>query len=72
MPIYEYRCPRCLHVFDILARKIDDSAPLCPKCGCKDLKKIISPLGYLKHPDESGQGKLPSGNTGNSNGSCQK
>ncbi len=72
MPIYEYRCPRCLHVFDIFVRKVDDSSPQCPKCGGKDTKKIISPLGYLKHPDEGGQNKLPSGNTGCSDGGCQK
>lgn len=63
MPIYEYNCNKCGHSFDILARSHDEPKPDCPKCGCNETKKIISPLGYLKHPDHGGSGQLTSGNS---------
>jgi len=42
MPIYEYRCGSCGHVFDEL-QKISD-APLtdCPQCHKRKLKKLLS------------------------------
>jgi len=42
MPIYEYKCEACGHVFESL-QKISD-APLveCPVCGKETLRKLIS------------------------------
>lgn len=42
MPIYEYECRECGHVFDAL-QKISD-APLadCPDCGKPELRKLLS------------------------------
>lgn len=42
MPIYEYQCGSCKHIFDEL-QKISD-APLkdCPECKEGQLKKLIS------------------------------
>ena len=42
MPIYEYQCGSCGHVFDAL-QKISD-APLteCPQCHQAELKKLLS------------------------------
>jgi len=42
MPIYEYACNACGHVFDVL-QKMD--APLlvdCPECGRPELRKLLS------------------------------
>lgn len=42
MPIYEYACNACGHVFDVL-QKMD--APLlvdCPECGKPELRKLLS------------------------------
>lgn len=41
MPLYDYRCPKCSHVFDAL-KKVDDrhSAP-CPECGATAEHKIL-------------------------------
>ncbi len=72
MPIYEYICPKCGHDFEVFTVKIEEGTPSCPKCGCEKTKKRISMLGYLKHPDHGGQGKLTSGSTGCSDGSCSK
>jgi putative FmdB family regulatory protein len=42
MPIYEYQCEACGHVFERL-QKISE-APLteCPDCGAQALKKLLS------------------------------
>jgi len=42
MPIYEYACESCGHVFDVLQKM--DAAPLleCPECGKLTLKKLLS------------------------------
>jgi putative FmdB family regulatory protein len=41
MPIYEYRCEPCDHVFETLVRGRGDT-PHCPKCGGVELAKQFS------------------------------
>lgn len=42
MPIYEYACNKCGHVFDVL-QKISDPAPgECPACGAPDVRRLLS------------------------------
>ena len=42
MPIYEYKCDACGHIFDTL-QKVSDSPLLeCPECGKPALKKLVS------------------------------
>ncbi len=33
MPLYEYQCPGCGHVFEELRRAGDESPARCPECG---------------------------------------
>ena len=42
MPIYEYVCGKCGHVFDHLARNLADVARACPKCGAARPRKAFS------------------------------
>lgn len=42
MPIYEYACKSCGHVFDALQKMHDDPLTDCPDCGKPDLKKLLS------------------------------
>ncbi|SVD74003.1 uncharacterized protein METZ01_LOCUS426857 [marine metagenome] len=42
MPIYEYECRSCAHVFDVLQKMGDDPLTECPKCGRLDLRKLLS------------------------------
>lgn len=43
MPIYEYLCPACNRVFNFLSPTVTPKAPpTCPKCGRKDLRKLLS------------------------------
>jgi len=41
MPIYEYRCARCGHVFERLMRPAAE-AGACPACGGEDLERLFS------------------------------
>lgn len=42
MPIYEYECKSCEHVFDVLQKMSDDPLTYCPECGKQELKKLLS------------------------------
>jgi putative FmdB family regulatory protein len=35
MPTYEYKCPKCRTVFEVLQKMTDKPAAKCPKCGAK-------------------------------------
>jgi len=43
MPIYEYLCPSCGKINEVLQKNADAAAPAkCPSCGKPGLKKKIS------------------------------
>jgi len=42
MPIYEYQCKACEHVFDVLQKMSDDPLTYCPECGEPQLRKLLS------------------------------
>ncbi len=42
MPIYEYACKSCGHVFDALQKMSDDPLTDCPECDEPSLKKLLS------------------------------
>jgi putative FmdB family regulatory protein len=42
MPIYEYECRECGHVFDALQKMSDDVLRDCPDCGKPELRKLLS------------------------------
>lgn len=46
MPIYEYRCPDCEHVFEKLVRSFSVDAR-CPKCESEDVVKLVSSGGFI-------------------------
>jgi putative FmdB family regulatory protein len=41
MPIYEYQCPTCGHVFERIM-KVGEEDPACPACRVKEVKKQSS------------------------------
>jgi putative FmdB family regulatory protein len=41
MPIYEYRCTRCRHTFD-LYQAVGEPAPRCPECDATTTKVFAS------------------------------
>ena len=42
MPIYEYKCSKCEHQFEIIQRFSDNPLVSCPECGQKSIKKLVS------------------------------
>jgi putative FmdB family regulatory protein len=55
MPIYEYHCEDCQRRVSLLWHSFNDAAtrePVCPRCGGKKLKRLISRVAIL-HSDES-------------------
>lgn len=54
MPIYEYECCDCNHEFEMFSTYHDRDKVKCPKCHSTSIKRLISKLGYLKHPDQAG------------------
>ena len=40
MPIYEFQCPKCQHIFEELV--FGRNTPSCPACGSTSAEKLIS------------------------------
>lgn len=41
MPIYEYECRTCDHMFEVV-QGMSDPHPSCPECGSEEVKRLIS------------------------------
>jgi len=54
MPIYEFACPKCRRIFNLLSKRMDpDRLPACPKCGSRKMVKQMSRFAMtrgLKEP----------------------
>jgi putative FmdB family regulatory protein len=66
MPIYEYRCRKCEHTFEHLAKRFADPAPDCPKCGASRPAKQLSVFSAVGSP----AGDLPCGAGACAAGGC--
>jgi len=42
MPIYEYKCSKCEHKFEVIQRFSDHPVESCPECNEKAVKKLVS------------------------------
>jgi putative FmdB family regulatory protein len=48
MPIYEYRCENCGKVAEVLQKSFAQKEPsVCTNCGSTEMKKMISPPGFI-------------------------
>jgi len=48
MPLYEYECERCGHVFEAIQKFSDPPITVCPKCGGPVHKLQSAPAFHLK------------------------
>ncbi|MDD4029083.1 MAG: zinc ribbon domain-containing protein [Caldisericia bacterium] len=53
MPIYEFKCEDCGEAFEVFSTYDEIAKVKCPKCQSSRIKKLISHLGFIKHPDQS-------------------
>ena len=42
MPIYEYKCLKCEHQFEVFQSFSDNPVETCPACNRKTVKKLVS------------------------------
>ena len=42
MPIYEYKCLKCEHQFEVIQRFSDNPVEICPECNKKAVSKLVS------------------------------
>jgi putative FmdB family regulatory protein len=42
MPLYEYRCDACGHVFERIQKFSDPPVEVCPNCGERKVQKLLS------------------------------
>ncbi|MBI5042974.1 MAG: zinc ribbon domain-containing protein [Nitrospirae bacterium] len=43
MPIYEYKCKKCEHTFEIIQKSTKEKEGLiCPRCGAKETERVLS------------------------------
>lgn len=72
MPIYEYKCDKCKHEFEMLTIGMSEKAEAtCPKCKSRKTKKMMSAFGRGKYSSLSSGGSFsPSTSSGSSCSSC--
>lgn len=46
MPIYEYQCMNCGHVFDVMQKFSDEPIKTCPECAKDNVKKLVSATAF--------------------------
>jgi len=66
MPIYEFECQQCHHVFEALVRGADAAPTRCDRCGGRKLKKLVSVFGFAS----AGNGSSGSSSSGSACASC--
>ncbi|HDH57406.1 MAG TPA: zinc ribbon domain-containing protein [Bacteroidetes bacterium] len=47
MPIYEYRCPSCGHLFELLRSFADKDEVVCPQCGEPAQRLLSAGTGFI-------------------------
>ncbi len=53
MPLYDFRCVSCERRFTkLVGMTADSAAPVCPKCGSSNVKKLISRFARVRSEDQ--------------------
>lgn len=71
MPIYEYRCTTCGHLFEVFARMSDPDPERCESCSAETVEKVLHPVsvhyrGSGFYSTDYGSRRRPSGGDGGS------
>ena len=46
--LYDFLCNTCLKVFEVRRKLADESAVICPKCACKDTRKVFLTTPHIE------------------------
>ncbi len=48
MPIYEFRCHKCNHIFELMTLNKDETFELkCPNCGSFEIDRVMSRISFV-------------------------
>lgn len=47
MPVYEYECAACRGRFEVQLRFSDPAVTVCRLCGSNNIRKLLSPAGFV-------------------------
>lgn len=62
MPIYEYRCSKCHHTFDMLVGVTAETTELkCPQCGSKEVTKGMGSFAVRMGSSSTGASSCATG-----------
>lgn len=68
MPIYEFKCSRCGHVFEFLHLSRDEEYARCPVCGEVKTEKLLSTFSSFSSSQSQGAGSITSSSSCGSSG----
>lgn len=55
MPIFEFRCVECGHIFEKIFKSSDEEIALeCPECECHSVDRVLSKASYVLGPGPGG------------------
>lgn len=46
MPLYDYKCAKCGHIFEVMQKISEEPLKFCPQCKGQ-IKRLISPAGII-------------------------
>ncbi len=70
MPLFEYRCGKCNHLFEELITGDRDQKVACPSCGSEETQKRMSAIGGIAMGRSSSSPSCGIGGGCSSAGSC--
>lgn len=69
MPIYEFKCRQCNHVFESLCtRSSDANQAVCPACGAEQAERLLSTFCSVSASPAQGLGSSPAASSCGSTG----
>lgn len=58
MPIFEFRCLSCNHIFERLSIRQEDTMEMrCPQCEGTEIERVLSRVSYARGGDSGGDGR---------------
>ena len=71
MPIFEFRCLDCQHIFELLVMSEDNTVEMkCPSCDSETFERIMSTARFSMGSGATGKGKVSSQSRTCAGGSC--
>ena len=69
MPIFEFKCVDCGHVFEKIFMRSDEEVSIsCPACQCESIERVVSRTNYMMGASPGGnQPKLTTKSCGSGN-----